>query len=188
MKRAKVISLGIVSGLLLVGCAQRELVFTQNSICQSPVAEIYLQGVFQRNNQGTISEGEFRNLLEEVMQNTGCIHLLKKPQQGAYTLNAAYEIKMENTKSKETFKSKSNHTLQTRVVLTLNNQEVIRRDFGESKISTEENKVLGIGEDETISKDDEEKALKSSILAALKNFISEIDSQETSSQNEQSQE
>lgn len=188
MKKSEIISLGIISGLLLVGCAQRELVFTQNTICQSPIAEIYLQGVFQKKSQGAVSEEEFKNLLEQVIQNTGCIRLLKKPQQGAYTLNATYEVKLDNAESKETFKSKSSHTLQTKVVLTLNNQEVIRRDFGESKISTEENKILGIGESEKISKDDEEKALKGSILAALKNFISETNTKETPSQDMQSQE
>lgn len=174
MKKMKILSMGILSVLLLGGCAQRELVFSQDALCPSPIANVYLQGVHKKGGHGAVNEEEFGAILEGIMKGTGCIQLISSPQEGAYTLNATYEATLQNDREKSTFKSKSSNVLSTKVVLNLSNQEVIRRDYGEAKISAEENKVLGVGESEQITKEDEEKALKGSTLAALKSFISAL--------------
>ncbi|WP_027327543.1 hypothetical protein [Helicobacter pametensis] len=171
MNKTQMISLGLLGALLLGGCAQRELVFTQDALCQSPIANIHLQSVYKKEGHSTTSEIEFKKDLETVIKNTGCIRLVNSPKDDAFTLNATYEVNVQNQAEKTTFKTKTNNILHAKVILNLSNQEIIRRDYGESKIAIEENKVLGIGENEQISQEDEEKALKSSILAALKSFI-----------------
>ena len=181
MKKNRHFSHGILVAFLLsslfLGCAQKEIVFNQNAICQAPIADIFLQSVYQKDSQSTTNQKEFEKILLDVIDKTGCIRLINAPKDGTYVLNATYEIKVQNEEKKELFKNQSSNTLIAKVILNLGNQSVIRRNFGESKISVKENKILGIGESEQISKDDEEKALKSSALAALKGFIADMQKQ-----------
>lgn len=164
----------LFSLLFFFGCAQKEFVFTQNAICQTPIANVFFQGVHKKTGSSTISEKEFKELLTEVIQKTGCINLVTSRDEGDYVLNATYEVFLENQSKEEIFQSKSRNTLKTQVVLNLSDGQSIRRDFGESKIEIEEKKILGIGESEQISKEDETKTIQSSALAALKNFISAL--------------
>lgn len=182
---SKVLSAFLFSFLFL-GCAQQEIVFNQSAICQTPMADVFLQSIYQKDGQSTTKQKDFEAILLDVINKTGCIRLIKSPKEGAYVLNASYEIRVQNEEKKELFKKQSNNTLIAKVTLNLSNQTVIRRNFGESKISVEENKILGIGESEQISKDDEEKALRSSSLVALKSFIADLQKQEEATQTTQS--
>lgn len=168
------ISLYILSLLFFFGCTQKEFIFTQNAICQTPLTNVFFQGVYKKTGNSTINEKEFRELLAGVIDKTGCINLVKSRDESEYVLNATYEVTLTNQSQQEIFQSKSRNILKTQIILNLSNDENIRRDFGESTIEIEEKKILGIGESEQISKEDEIKAIQSSALAALKNFISAL--------------
>lgn len=163
-----------LSFLFFLGCTQKEFIFTQNAICQTPIANVFFQGVHKKTGNSTTDEKEFRELLAEVIQKTGCINLVKSQDESDYILNATYEVLLENQTQQEILQSKTKNILKTQVVLNLSNDQSIRRDFGESKIEIEEKKILGIGESEQISKEDEIRTIQSSALAALKNFISAL--------------
>lgn len=164
-----------LGALVFLGCAnQKEFVFTQSAICQAPIANVFFQSVHKKTGNTTINEKEFKTLLSEVVQNTGCINLVTSQEEGEYVLNATYEVRFESESQKEVFQSKSRNVLKAQVILNLSSAEGIRRDFGESTIEIQERKILGIGESEQISKEDEIKTIKSSALAALKNFISAL--------------
>lgn len=173
MKKTQ-IPLYFLSLLFFLGCTQKEFVFTQNAICQTPIANVFFQGIHKKTGNSTTDEKEFRELLTEVIQKTGCINLVRSRDESDYTLNATYEVLLENQTQQEILQSKSRNILKTQVILNLSNDQSIRRDFGESKIEIEEKKILGIGESEQISKEDEIRTIQSSALAALKNFISAL--------------
>lgn len=162
--------------LFFFGCVQKEFIFTQNAICQTPIANVFFQGVHKKTGNSTTDEKEFKELLTEVIKKTGCINLVHSRDEAQYILNATYEVLLKNQSQEEILQSKSRNILKTQVVLNLSNDQSIRRDFGESTIEIEEKKILGIGESEQISKEDEIKTIQSSALAALKNFISALQS------------
>lgn len=174
MKKIKVLSCGVLGVFLLGGCAQRELMFTQDTICQAPIAKIFFQNVIQKEKNQIFHQDEIKKIMTQVIKNTGCFELVGSSDNPDYVVNAVYDTKVTAQNQKETFKTQTSNDFRVKVTLHSSNAQILRQDFGESIIQTQENKVLGIGEDEKISLEDEIKALKNSTLVALKGLITSL--------------
>lgn len=160
--------------LLFLGCAQKEIVFTQEKLCKAPIASIMLQNIVKKEGNATISQGEFKDYLLEIINATNCLEVVSKAKENTYALNAMYDLKINNTVDEKVLSSESTHTLNAQVTLSISNDKQIRQEVGRSSIEVQDKEILGIGGKEKISREDEINAIKNSLLLALKNFIANI--------------
>ena len=163
-----------IASLILGGCASKDVIFTQTPLCQAPIATISLQNITQNDSQTTIAQEEYKTLLTQILQGTNCLTIASNPQERAYALSANYEVNLDTKEKKETLSSQSTHTLTAKVKLTITSESEIRQEMGESTIQAQEKRVLGMGESEQISREDEINALRNSTLIAIKNFIKSL--------------
>lgn len=173
MKKISLFTLG-VAFVFFGGCAHKEITFSQTQLCQAPIAEISLQNITQKPSHTTLSKDEYKNILLQILQGTNCFTLTSNNQDQTYALSATYEVNLDTQEKKEMLSSQSTHTLKAKATLYFTGQNEIRQEFGESILQVEEKKVLGLGEKEEISREDEENALKNSTLIAIKNFIKSL--------------
>lgn len=166
-----------IASFILGGCANKNVIFTQTPLCQAPIATISLQNVLQKDSQATISKDEYKNILTQILQGTNCLTIASDGQDKSYALSATYEVNLNTQEKKETLSSQSTHTLNAKVILTITSESEIRQEMGESTIQAQEKRVLGMGESEEISRDDEINALRNSTLIAVKNFIKSLNQQ-----------
>lgn len=182
----KVTSLSLVSALFFLGgCATRDVVFTQTPLCQAPIAQVSLQNITQKLSNTTLSKEEYKNILTQILEGTNCLTIVPKNQDNTYVLSATYEVDINTQENKEMLSSQSIHTLKAKVTLHTTSQDEIRQDVGESTLQAQEKKILGLGEKEEISRDDEINALRNSTLIAIKSFISSLKNQPNPSQSNQ---
>lgn len=167
-----------IGSLVLMGCAQKEIIFTQEKICQAPIASIMLQNIVKKQSNTTISQGEFKDYLVAIIKNTNCLELVEQSQEDTYALNATYDIKVSDNTTKKMLSSEHVQTLNAQVILSISDQTQIRQEMGQSSIEIQNKKILGIGSGDKISREDEANAIKNSILIAIKNFISSIQTQD----------
>lgn len=191
MKRISLLSLA-ASIVFFGGCATKDVVFTQTPLCQAPIAEVSLQNITQKSSHTTLSKDEYKNILTQILEGTNCLTIVSKNQENTYALSATYEVDLYTQEKKEMLSSQSIHTLKAKVTLYITSQNEIRQEVGQSMLQAQEKRVLGLGEEEEISREDESNALRNSTLIAIKNFISSIQNQTTqapqTSQNSQTQE
>ncbi|RDU69629.1 hypothetical protein CQA62_02995 [Helicobacter cholecystus] len=167
----------LCSGVLLfLGCAQKEIVFTQEKLCQAPIASIILQNIVKKEGNATISQGEFKDYVLEVINTTNCLEIVTEAQENTYALNVTYDLKINNTIDKQILSSENTHTLNAQVTLSISNDKQIRQEVGQSSIEVKDKEILGLGGKDKISRKDEINALKNSLLLALKSFISTLQS------------
>lgn len=163
-----------IASLILGGCASKDIIFTQTPLCQAPIATISLQNITQKDSQTTIGKEEYRTILTQILQGTNCLTITPNSQDDTYALSATYEVNLNSEEKKETLSSQSTHTLNAKVKLIITSQNEIRQEMGESTIQAQEKRVLGMGESEEISREDEINALRNSTLIAIKNFIKSL--------------
>lgn len=191
MKRISLLSLA-ASIVFFGGCATKDVVFTQTPLCQAPIAEVSLQNITQKSSHTSISKDEYKNILTQILEGTNCLTIVPKNQDNTYALSATYEVDLDTQEKKEALSSQSTHTLKAKVTLYITGKDEIRQEVGQSMLQAQEKKVLGLGEKEEISREDESNALRNSTLIAIKNFISSIQNQTTqapqTNQNSQTQE
>lgn len=191
MKRISLLSLA-ASIVFFGGCATKDVVFTQTPLCQAPIAEVSLQNITQKSSHTSISKDEYKNILTQILEGTNCLTIVPKNQDNTYALSATYEVDLDTQEKKEALSSQSTHTLKAKVTLYITGKDEIRQEVGQSMLQAQEKRVLGLGEKEEISREDESNALRNSTLIAIKNFISSIQNQTTqapqTNQNSQTQE
>lgn len=170
MKKTALFSLALAI-IFLGGCANKDVVFSQTPLCQAPIAEISLQNITQKSSNTTLSKEEYKNILTQILQGTNCLTIAPKNQDQTYALSATYEVNLNSEEKKEMLSSQSTHTLNAKVTLIITSESEIRQEVGESTIQAQEKRVLGLGEKEEISREDEINALRNSTLIAVKNFI-----------------
>lgn len=191
MKRISLLSLA-TSIVFFGGCATKDVVFTQTPLCQAPIAEVSLQNITQKSSHTSISKDEYKNILTQILEGTNCLTIVPKNQDNTYALSATYEVDLDTQEKKEALSSQSTHTLKAKVTLYITGKDEIRQEVGQSMLQAQEKRVLGLGEKEEISREDESNALRNSTLIAIKNFISSIQNQTTqapqTNQNSQTQE
>lgn len=176
MKRISFLSLA-AAVVFFGGCATKDVVFTQTPLCQAPIAEVSLQNITQKTSQTTLSKDEYKNILIQILKGTNCLTIVPKNQNNTYALSATYEVNLDTQEKKEMLSSQSTHTLKAKVTLYITGQNEIRQEVGQSMLQAQEKRVLGLGEKEEISREDEMNALKNSTLIAVKNFISSLQNQ-----------
>lgn len=191
MKRISLLSLA-ASIVFFGGCATKDVVFTQTPLCQAPIAEVSLQNITQKSSHTSISKDEYKNILTQILEGTNCLTIVPKNQDNTYALSATYEVDLDTQEKKEALSSQSTHTLKAKVTLYITGKDEIRQEVGQSMLQAQEKRVLGLGEKEEISREDESNALRNSTLIAIKNFISSLQNQTTqapqTNQNSQTQE
>lgn len=191
MKRISLLSLA-ASIVFFGGCSTKDVVFTQTPLCQAPIAEVSLQNITQKSSHTSISKDEYKNILTQILEGTNCLTIVPKNQDNTYALSATYEVDLDTQEKKEALSSQSTHTLKAKVTLYITGKDEIRQEVGQSMLQAQEKRVLGLGEKEEISREDESNALRNSTLIAIKNFISSIQNQTTqapqTNQNSQTQE
>lgn len=163
--------------LLFLGCAQKEIVFTQEKLCQAPIASIMLQNIVKKEGNATISQGEFKDYLLEIINATNCLEVVTEAKDNTYALNATYDLKINNAVDEKMLSSESTHTLNAQVTLSISNDKQIRQEVGQSSIEVKDKEILGLGGKDKISREDEINALKNSTLLAIKGFISALQAQ-----------
>lgn len=176
MKRISLLSLA-ASIVFFGGCATKDVVFTQTPLCQAPIAEVSLQNITQKSSHTSISKDEYKNILAQILEGTNCLTIVPKNQDNTYALSATYEVDLDTQEKKEALSSQSTHTLKAKVTLYITGKDEIRQEVGQSMLQAQEKRVLGLGEKEEISREDESNALRNSTLIAIKNFISSIQNQ-----------
>lgn len=176
MKRISLLSLA-ASIVFFGGCATKDVVFTQTPLCQAPIAEVSLQNITQKSSHTSISKDEYKNILTQILEGTNCLTIVPKNQDNTYALSATYEVDLDTQEKKEALSSQSTHTLKAKVTLYITGKDEIRQEVGQSMLQAQEKRVLGLGEKEEISREDESNALRNSTLIAIKNFISSLQNQ-----------
>lgn len=178
MKRISLLSLA-ASIVFFGGCATKDVVFSQTPLCQAPIAEVSLQNITQKSSHTSISKDEYKNILTQILEGTNCLTIVPKNQDNTYALSATYEVDLDTQEKKEALSSQSTHTLKAKVTLYITGKDEIRQEVGQSMLQAQEKRVLGIGEKEQISREDEMNALRNSTLIAIKNFINSIQTPST---------
>lgn len=176
MKLFTPLKLSLLGAIIFAGCATREIVFSQNKLCETPLASLYLHTIVPKSSQSTLKPEEFKSLLLQTIKPTGCFDLISSPQENSYTLNVVYEVSTKNQEKDEILKVEIQNSLTAKVTLNLSNQKELRQEVGISTINTEGKRFLGIGEDVSISREDEQNATRNAILTALKSFIKTLQS------------
>lgn len=174
MKLFTPLKLSLLGAIIFAGCATREIVFSQNKLCEAPLASLYLHTIVPKSSQSTLKPEEFKSLLLQTIKPTGCFELTSSPQENSYTLNVVYEVSTKNQEKDEILKVEIQNSLTAKVTLNLSNQKELRQEVGISTINTEGKRFLGIGEDVSISREDEQNATRNAILTALKSFIKNL--------------
>ena len=166
-----------VGALIFFGCAQKEIVFTQEKLCQAPIGSIMHKNIIKKEGNATISQNEFKDYLIQIINGTNCLEIVTEPKEDTYALNATYNLKINNSVDEKILSSESTHTLNAQVTLSLSDNKQIRQEIGQSSIEVKDKEILGIGGKDKISREDEINAIKNSILLAIKNFISSLQAQ-----------